>query len=160
MSEKLCAKKGGGSSSQPHTETYTFPSGNGDTVDLGLSHIYRYVNASNVYAKGKSDATISISYLSSGSTGNRTLTGSATTTANGYAVVICTCHQQSGSDLTSTCSYDGSSKSANQNILKDSIRLMTYIFPIVPGKTISVTVSTPSTTVYSSAYLMYQVTVS
>lgn len=99
---------------------------------------------------------ISITYLSSGSSGERTLTGSATTTKTGYGIVIASCHQQTGSDLTSSCSYNGTGQSAVNNILKDSQRLMTYIFPIVPGKTISVTVRTPSSTVYASAYLIYQ----
>lgn len=41
-----------------HTQTYTFASGStGATVDLGVKHFYRYVNATNVYNKGKSDAT-------------------------------------------------------------------------------------------------------
>lgn len=103
-----------------------------------------------------SGGDLSITYLSSGSSGERTLTGSATTTKTGYAIVIASCHQQTGSDLTSSCSYNGASQSAVNNVLKDSQRLMTYIFPIVPGKTISVTVRTPSSTVYASAYLIYQ----
>ncbi len=37
------------------TATYTFTSGNGSTVDLGARNNYRYVNATNVYNKGKSD---------------------------------------------------------------------------------------------------------
>ena len=35
--------------------TYTFASGNGATVDMGVNNTYRYVNASNVYNKGKAD---------------------------------------------------------------------------------------------------------
>jgi hypothetical protein len=38
-----------------NTSTYTFSSGNGDTVDLGVANTYRYVNAGNVYNKGRSD---------------------------------------------------------------------------------------------------------
>ena len=42
------------------TGTYTFPSNStGSTVDLGARNTYRYVNATNVYNKGKSDAAIS-----------------------------------------------------------------------------------------------------
>lgn len=53
------------------TDTYAFDSNTGDTVDLGEDHTYRYVNATNVYNKGKSDNNIKItgasSYQSSGS---------------------------------------------------------------------------------------------
>ena len=39
-----------------HTTTYTYPANStGGTVDLGINHTYRYVNAANVYAKGKAD---------------------------------------------------------------------------------------------------------
>lgn len=39
--------------------TYTFASGStGGTVDLGANNTYRYVNASNVYAKGKADGDV------------------------------------------------------------------------------------------------------
>ena len=39
-----------------HTETYTFPANDtGGQKDLGVNHSYRYVNASNVYNKGKAD---------------------------------------------------------------------------------------------------------
>ena len=39
-----------------HTETYTYPANStGATVDLGDYHHYKYVNAGNVYAKGKND---------------------------------------------------------------------------------------------------------
>lgn len=42
--------------STTHTDTYTYPSGStGGTYDMGVSHTYRYVNASNVYTKGKAD---------------------------------------------------------------------------------------------------------
>ena len=38
------------------TDTYTYASGStGGTVDLGARNNYRYVNASNVYSKGKGD---------------------------------------------------------------------------------------------------------
>ena len=38
------------------TDTYTYASGStGGTVDLGARNNYRYVNASNVYNKGKAD---------------------------------------------------------------------------------------------------------
>ena len=38
------------------TATYTFASGStGSTVDLGANNNYRYINATNVYNKGKSD---------------------------------------------------------------------------------------------------------
>ena len=38
------------------TGTYTFASGStGSTVDLGANNNYRYINATNVYNKGKSD---------------------------------------------------------------------------------------------------------
>ena len=43
------------------TGTYTFASGStGSTVDLGAYNTYRYVNAVNVYNKGKADGTSSI----------------------------------------------------------------------------------------------------
>ena len=39
------------------TATYTFASGStGSTVDLGANNNYRYINATNVYNKGKADA--------------------------------------------------------------------------------------------------------
>ena len=39
-----------------HDQTYTYPSGStGAKYDLGINHKYRYVNAANVYAKGKAD---------------------------------------------------------------------------------------------------------
>lgn len=38
------------------TQTYTFGSNAGGTVDLGELNRYRYVNAANVYSKGKTDA--------------------------------------------------------------------------------------------------------
>lgn len=42
-----------------HTETYTYPSGStGGTYDMGTDHKYRYVNAENVYNKGKADYTV------------------------------------------------------------------------------------------------------
>ena len=38
------------------TDTYTYASGStGGTVDLGARNNYRYVNAENVYSKGKGD---------------------------------------------------------------------------------------------------------
>ena len=38
------------------TATYTFASGStGSTVDLGANNNYRYINATNVYNKGKAD---------------------------------------------------------------------------------------------------------
>ena len=40
-----------------NTELYTFPVGStGDTKDLGKNNTYRYVNATNVYNKGKADS--------------------------------------------------------------------------------------------------------
>ena len=42
------------------TATYTFASGStGSTVDLGANNNYRYINATNVYNKGKADGTAS-----------------------------------------------------------------------------------------------------
>jgi hypothetical protein len=39
--------------------TYTYPSGStGGTVDLGVNNTYRYVNAGNVYNKGKADGDV------------------------------------------------------------------------------------------------------
>jgi hypothetical protein len=39
--------------------TYTYPSGStGGTVDLGVNNAYRYVNAGNVYNKGKADGDV------------------------------------------------------------------------------------------------------
>lgn len=44
---------------QSHSGTYTFAANDtGNTKDLGTAHDYRYVNASNVYAKGKADEKI------------------------------------------------------------------------------------------------------
>ena len=52
------------------TDTYTYASGStGGTVDLGARNNYRYVNASNVYTKGKSDGVTT-------HTGTYTLTNS------------------------------------------------------------------------------------
>ena len=43
------------------TATYTYASGStGGTVDLGARNTYRYVNATNVYNKGKADGNSSI----------------------------------------------------------------------------------------------------
>lgn len=63
-----------------HTDTYTYPSGStGGTYDMGVNHQYRYVNASNVYNKGKTDGinskTLSLAtYTTYGSNwSNRTL---------------------------------------------------------------------------------------
>ena len=40
-----------------HTETYTYPENSiGDTYDLGINHNCRYINATKVYEKGKTDA--------------------------------------------------------------------------------------------------------
>ena len=42
-----------------NSDTYTFAANDtGDTKDLGATNTYRYVNAKNVYAKGKVDAII------------------------------------------------------------------------------------------------------
>ena len=42
-----------------HNQTYTFAANDtGATKDLGVNHSYRYVNATNVYNKGKADGTI------------------------------------------------------------------------------------------------------
>ena len=42
----------------PNTGTYTYPVGStGSTVDMGDTNTYRYVNAENVYNKGKVDGT-------------------------------------------------------------------------------------------------------
>ncbi len=46
--------------------TYTFASGNGATVDLGATNNYRYINATNVYNKGKADGVGSIPMLYKG----------------------------------------------------------------------------------------------
>lgn len=54
--------------------TYTFPSGNGATVDMGEDHSYRYANASNVYNKGVNAAHSAIG----------TCKRSEVTTAYGY----------------------------------------------------------------------------
>ena len=52
------------------TDTYTYASGStGGTVDLGARNNYRYVNASNVYSKGKGDGVTT-------HTGTYTLTSS------------------------------------------------------------------------------------
>ncbi len=41
------------------TDTYTFAvNSTGSTVDLGASNNYRYINATNVYNKGKADGNI------------------------------------------------------------------------------------------------------
>ena len=46
------------------TATYTFASGStGSTVDLGANNNYRYINAVNVYNKGKADSTFTFSNL-------------------------------------------------------------------------------------------------
>lgn len=43
---------------QSHSGTYTFPANDtGGTKDLTATHTYRYVNATNVYNKGKADGT-------------------------------------------------------------------------------------------------------
>ena len=43
-----------------HTGTYTFAANDtGSTKDLGVNHSYRYVNATNVYNKGKADGAAS-----------------------------------------------------------------------------------------------------
>lgn len=42
-----------------NSATYTYPSGSkGEKVDLGATNSYRYVNAANVYAKGKADGDV------------------------------------------------------------------------------------------------------
>ncbi len=47
---------GGTITANPNTQTYTFPANStGATADLGVANLYRYVNATNVYNKGKTD---------------------------------------------------------------------------------------------------------
>jgi len=42
-----------------HTAAYIYPANStGGTIDLGVNHSYRYVNAENVYAKGKADGDV------------------------------------------------------------------------------------------------------
>ena len=53
-----------------NSSTYTYSSGStGGQVDLGEANTYRYVNAVNVYSKGKLDAVSSLSYASSSQSG-------------------------------------------------------------------------------------------
>lgn len=52
---------GGTVKANANTQTYTYPANStGATVDLGASNLYRYVNAANVYNKGKADGKASI----------------------------------------------------------------------------------------------------
>lgn len=49
--------------------TYTYGSGStGGTVDLGVNNTYRYVNAGNVYKKGKADGSITVTSQSRSAT--------------------------------------------------------------------------------------------
>ena len=58
-SGKLLSSVTVNTNSVPNTNsgTYTYASGStGGTIDMGATNTYRYVNAANVYAKGKADA--------------------------------------------------------------------------------------------------------
>lgn len=66
-SGKLLSSVTVNTNSVPNTNsgTYTFASGDtGGTKDLGETNTYRYVNAANVYAKGKVDGASSFRYVS------------------------------------------------------------------------------------------------
>jgi len=56
------------------TATYTFASGStGSTVDLGANNNYRYINATNVYNKGKSDGGLTYSEFTPSGRSDKTL---------------------------------------------------------------------------------------
>lgn len=75
-SGKLLSSVTVNTNSVPNTNsgTYTFASGDtGGTKDLGVTNTYRYVNAANVYAKGKADAAkiiYTLAHIRFESTGN------------------------------------------------------------------------------------------
>lgn len=108
MAETLCVKLGGATY---HEQTYTFPSGDGATTDLGEEHEYRYVNAENVYSKGKVDSSISVSSCQNSQAGgthsNRVSNPVCQITVpvtSKYGILIC----------TSAIGYDSGGISASQ----------------------------------------------
>ena len=58
---------GGTVAANANTQTYTYAANStGGTVDLGAANLYRYVNASNVYTKGKADGVASTNATATG----------------------------------------------------------------------------------------------
>ncbi len=106
------------------TATYTFTSGNGSTVDLGARNNYRYINATNVYNKGKADGSVSDNVIYTLACIRFEATGS------NYRNYVIT--NQSGKVVTTNNAYYVSTDDD-------------YIFFNSPNYTISLTVKKPCT---------------
>ena len=93
-----------------HTGTYTFAANDtGSTKDLGVNHSYRYVNATNVYNKGKADGasgknTLSVANVTSNSWvgGNNVNVSFSATSGYIYAVAFGGCTGDNSTTITVT----------------------------------------------------------
>lgn len=110
---------------------------------------------------GAVPSVINMTTLKTGTTGQRTLTGSATTTVDGYAYVVGIAFQGSGSNQTVSCTHNGTGQTALQETYIDGERVKGFFFSIKAGDTIGVTCTTPNTgaTIYASTYHIYQLAI-
>lgn len=110
---------------------------------------------------GAVPSAINMTVLNTGTTGQRTLTGSATATADGYAYVVGIAFQTSGTNQTVSCTHNGAGQTALRETYTDGERVKGFFFSVKAGDTIGVTCTTPNTsaTVYASTYHIYQLTI-
>ena len=110
---------------------------------------------------GAVPSAINMTVLNTGTTGQRTLTGSATATADGYAYVVGIAFQTSGTNQTVSCTHNGAGQTALRETYIDGERVKGFFFSVKAGDTIGVTCTTPNTsaTVYASTYHIYQLTI-
>ena len=104
---------------------------------------------------------IALRELKTGTTGQRTLSGSATTTVDGYALVVGIAFQASGTNQTVTCTHNGTGQTAFKETYVDGERVKVFFFKMKAGDTIAASCATPNTsaTVYASTYHIYELSV-
>ena len=107
-------------------------------------------------------SNITLRELQTGTSGQRTLSGSATATVDGYAFVVGIAFQASGTTQTVTCTLNGTDQTALRETYIDGERVKVFFLKTSPGDTIAVTCTTPNTsaTVYASTYHIYEASIS
>lgn len=112
-------------------------------------------------AGGAAPSVLTMTVLNTGTTGQRTLTGSATATSDGYAYVVGVVFQASGTNQTVSCTHNGTGQTALRETYIDGERVKGFFFSVKAGDTIGVTCTTPNTgaTVYASSYHIYQLAI-
>ncbi len=110
---------------------------------------------------GSTPSVINLTLRTSGTSGQRTLTGNTTATVDGYALVVGVAFQAQGTNQTVSCTHNSASQTAFRETYIDGERVKVFFFATHVGDSIGVTCTTPNTssTVYASTYHIYELTI-